>query len=174
MTYLICNEDYDPHQDGIQMFREDKLLLKSELTNACYKIDLILHERPKGVLAELNTFRKYAPLLIEAVKQAIEIKDSAVTMMKRYITDCEDKSGKRWTEEEDNILIDLITDESTDKMSMFEIATTLGRTISAIKTRLSVLVGRKRLTQKVVGRFIGNIDGEDVKGNIEGIVIKDA
>lgn len=80
-----------------------------------------------------------------------------------------ERSRKRWTEEEDNLLIEMAVADGTTTV---ELARVFGRTPGAIQSRITYLVGIERLSSKVAGRFIGTIDGEQAEVEIDGIVSK--
>ena len=67
----------------------------------------------------------------------------------------------------------MLIELATTNMSMLELSTTMGRTPSSIKTRLSVLVGKERLSQEIAGKFLGLLNGNIVDGEISGILYKE-
>lgn len=77
-------------------------------------------------------------------------------------------SRKRWREEDDETLIDLVCEGKSDVF----IANCLGRSVSACKSRVSYLVGIEKMSEKTAGYFIGMLSGEEVNGLIEGQVYK--
>ena len=78
-----------------------------------------------------------------------------------------DRGRKRWTEEEDELLIEMA---ARDDVTIINLCKEFGRTPGAIKSHISKLVGIKRLSADIAGRFIGTLDGVEVEGDIEGIV----
>lgn len=83
------------------------------------------------------------------------------------------RDNKRWTEEEDNALVEMAVLFDGNLENLFFMAPMwFGRTPDSVKTRLSYLVGKKRLTVKVEGKFEGDFEGELVKGQISGLVHK--
>ena len=80
-----------------------------------------------------------------------------------------DRGNKRWTNEEDETLINLVCEGKTN---IHKISTILGRSPGAIQTHISYLVGRKRITQEVAGKFIGFINGITAEAEICGTVYK--
>lgn len=77
-------------------------------------------------------------------------------------------SRKRWREEDDEILIDLVCEGKSDVF----ISNCLGRSVSACKSRVTYLVGIEKMSEKTAGYFIGMLSGEEVSGSIEGLVYK--
>lgn len=166
---MLTNDNYRPLDDGVLMFKTEELILRGETNDAFLRLNDVIQRRPKSIIAEVNIYRKYVPVILKSIIQMNEIKKAAALQAERVTTDNEDKKYQRWTEQEDNLLIDLVADE---KMSMLELSTTMGRTVPAIKTRLSTLVGRKRISQNIAGRFIGFIDGEHKEAEVNGKLIR--
>lgn len=90
------------------------------------------------------------------------------TDRKRLTEGYGEKSNDRWIPEEDNQLIEI----ACQGKSELEIATILGRTVSAVHSRLSYLVGIRRLSQNINGEFSGVINGQECEGVISGILNK--
>ena len=153
------------------------ILTEDEYTNptvkqgldAAAKLYRVWQERP-DITNELKVYRKYVPEVIKSICRVSELNREAIIRLERYETDGMKKRYKRWTKEEDEELINLVCDDS---FSMLEISTMLGRTVPSIKTRVSKLVGLKRLSQEVAGRFIGMINGNHANCVLDGTVYKD-
>lgn len=167
----LMGPDYDPREDEILLMNSKYLdLSHGEAQNAILQLLKIQRNRPRSIVAEVKIYRKYVPKLLEAYWGQCEAAKMAVQGNKRFMTDCADKKNRRWTPQEDNLLIDLVCSEGK---SIMEIAVEMGRSVSAIKTRVSTLVGRKRITQKIAGRFLGEIDGEQYNAIIDGVLYKE-
>ena len=156
-------KDYKRTDDDVLMYRCDN-------NEAAYKLSTIIQNRPKSIVVELNTYRKYVPQLIKALIDATMVMNASVKQSERYANPKAEKDHKRWTENEDKMLIDMVCYKDC---SMMEIATTFGRTVSAIQTRLTYLVGVKRLSQQIAGKFIGKINGEQTEADLVGTVYKE-
>lgn len=142
---------------------------RQELVNAIQQLAKVSCERPKNILAELNIYRKYVHILVNAY---IELSDGLkkATMQIDRCTEVDyDRGNKRWTNEEDETLINLVCEGKTN---IHKISTILGRSPGAIQTHISYLVGRKRITQEVAGKFIGFINGITAEAEICGTVYK--
>ena len=163
------SKDYDPKDDGVLLFDSDKLCSRGSTNEAFRALNMVICNRPKSIVVEVNTFRKYVPIILRSIIQMNELKKASCTQAERVTTDNNDKKYQRWTENEDKLLIDLVCD---GKLSMLQLSTTMGRTVPAIKTRLSYLVGVKRLSQKIAGKFIGTANGEDAELQLEGTLYK--
>lgn len=136
---------------------------------AAQKLDKVICY-PQDVLSELKIYRKYVPELLKDYTRVIRSNNEFVKVMKRQRTDSEEKKYKRWTDAEDNELIELVCDPD---LSILDISVTMGRTVPAIKTRVSKLVGLKRLSQEIAGRFIGTINGNHAECVIDGTIYKE-
>ncbi len=142
---------------------------RPELINAFQQLAKVSTVKPKSIMVELNIYRKYVPMMIKAYSTMSEGVKKASKQIDRC-TDIEyDRGNKRWTSEEDETLINLVCD---GKDNIHTISTILGRSPGAIQTHISYLVGRKRLSQEVAGRFVGTINGIDAQATICGTVFK--
>ena len=142
---------------------------RDELVNALQQLAKVSCERPKSIIAELNIYRKYIPIMIRAYCVQSEVMKKATTQVNRCTEIEYDRGNKRWTNEEDETLINLVCD---GKENIHRISTILGRSPGAIQSHVSYLVGRKRLTQEVAGKFIGMIDGKSAEAEICGKVYR--
>lgn len=132
------------------------------------EIHSLLHVQKHNAFIELNKWRKLGDKML----RYIEAVNNLEIMREKHIDRLEDgygeKNNKRWTPEEDELLIEKVCEGYTS----LELATTFGRTANAISTRISHLVGIKRLTQNVDGYFRGDVNGVFTEGNISGCVSK--
>lgn len=136
--------------------------------NICVKL-YNLCESPKGsAFHQLQQFRKMVPDLIKAYCEASELNQNFSKQFDRILEKTEKNKNKRWTEEEENWLIDLVVNDTP----IIDISTAMGRSPSAIKSKVSNLVGLKRISQNIAGKFFGTINGEEVTGLIKGTVCK--
>ncbi len=148
----------------------NKLTGTKEVTknNICVKLQELCIA-PKGTaFHQLQQFRRMVPVLIKAYCEQFEINTAAVEEIERINARVEKNKNKRWSTEEENYLIDLIVKD----VPIVEISTILGRSASAITTKVSSLVGLQRLSQNVAGKFFGTINGEEISGVIKGTVQK--
>jgi len=127
----------------------------------------VVNERP-NLPKELSTYRKYVPALIEYCETIDKLNVVLNKTINRMENDSEEKRYERWTDEEDELLIEMVC----QNRSILEISTAMGRTAASIKKRFSKLVGIQRISQEVEGSFVGTLNGECVNGQISGIVTK--
>lgn len=163
--------DYKPYeQDGIMIHNICELQLSAETGHAYRVINELLINRPPSILTELKLFRKYARDLLRFVDQCDLLMKHSIEENLRYQDGGSEKHHKRWTDSEEEMLIELVCE---DRFSLLQLSTMFGRTPSALKTKLSNLVGVKRLSQKVVGKLIGTVDGKETEADIDGILYKE-
>lgn len=125
---------------------------------------------PQGnAFQQLKRWRQLSKQMLLLIDEVAEAEVRAENKIQRICDQTAQRSNKRWTERVDNLLIDLVCEE---KLSAIQIAAILGRSTSAIKTRLSDLVGIKRLSSEIVGKFIGTLNGANIEGNIKGQLMK--
>lgn len=127
-------------------------------------------EPPKGAFKQISLYRallKRAGLHIMVLQ---ECNESFMKEIDRMGAGIGDQGRKRWTQEEDELLIEAATDGTK---TIIDLSKEFGRTPSAIQNRITKLVGIKRLTADVAGRFIGTINGEFVEGDIDGTLRKE-
>ena len=142
---------------------------RDELVNAAQRLALVSSQRPKSIVEEVRIYRKYVPIMIKAYCiQSEGMKKAAMQIWR--LTDVDyDRGKKRWSKEEDEMLINLVCEGNEN---IHQISTILGRSPGAIQSHISFLVGRKRLTQEVAGKFIGTINGETTQAEICGTVYR--
>ncbi len=141
---------------------------KAYYQRAVLELMKTVYQRPKFA-QEISAYRKYVPILLEYCEGIDKFNGVLNKTFERLENDSEDKHYKRWTEEEDEILIEAVC----SNRSMLEVSTMMGRTVPSIKTRVSKLVGLKRLSQEIAGEFIGTLNGAEVCGHISGTVKKE-
>ena len=81
-----------------------------------------------------------------------------------------DRQGVRWEAWEDELLVGIAADgEDLDlRHALANLAGSLGRTPAAVSSRLSYLVGMRRMSQEVSGRLEGFLNGLPIDGTISG------
>lgn len=131
------------------------------------KLDMALGASGRGcsTAEQLRIFKKYVPQLIAKCDSLLIALRASVENQERLHDETMVRSGKRWTESEDEHLIDMA---AAGDMTLFELAMTMGRTPGAVQSRISQLVGIGKISQEVAGRFVGTLNGEHVSGIIEG------
>ena len=162
-------EGYDPRDDDLFLWNEKATMSKYEITNI---LTQVVNLRENSKLNPYQKLKKWGDVGADIIKYMVlilDLIDCQNRVVKRFMTDSAEKKYKRWTDEEDNLLIDMVCAD----MSSMDISITLGRSPSAIKTRVSKLVGINRLSQQIAGRFIGELNGAKIEGNIKGTLSKD-
>lgn len=161
---------FRPTQRGVMLWNLDDFTDKNVALEAVVKLGELQRQRPKSIVIEVNLYRKYVPILVKYLADCLALKKAMEEENDRFYGKSSGNSNKRWTKEEDEMLIEVAARED---MTINEMSITFGRTPSAIVGRISYLVGRKRISQAIAGRFVGFIDGEKKESEIIGTVYKD-
>ena len=160
--------------DGTSVIDRDEFLKNLDVIqeghSALYKLSRLVSNPPKNVYKQLQMFRSLSKQVINYQYLYQDLVAMMSEQQERLVNGMSDRSGKRWTDKEDEALVEYA---SQDK-SLTNIALMLGRTPSAIQTRLSYLVGINKTTAAIAGRFVGWLNGEHVEGDIDGIVSKNS
>lgn len=117
---------------------------------------------------QLQAYKKYVPMLVDWIAFYEAVADYSFEQIERLINGIDVNKNKRWFPEDEEALIEMVCEDIND----VEIAVKFGRSVSAIKTKVSQLVGIGRIDKKVAGRFIGQINGEEIDAMINGTVFK--
>ena len=118
---------------------------------------------------QLQAFRKTGKMMVDLLRFYQEVAEYAFDQINTLERKSAKNANKKWTKDEDELLIELVTD---DDVTDIELMAKFGRSMGAIKTRVSTLVGLNRISQEIAGRFVGTINGEKVEGKIDGTVYK--
>lgn len=129
---------------------------------------LIVHP-PKSAYAKITACQELLRRAALRILALEDLKEKALLEIERHESNVGERSRKRWTSEDDDLLIETA---AQDGATIFGMAKEFGRTPSAIASRISHLVGIKRMSAEVAGRFIGTLNGEFVEGDIDGVVSK--
>lgn len=159
----------DARAYGVIQFDVSEMAHRKDINKAYLELMRNIDQRP-ALSKEIATFRKYVPTILKAMKDMQHLNNGYQATLDRYEGKSKARQNKRWTPEEDMVLIDAVCDESS---TILELSTMMGRSPSSIKTRVSQLVGLKRLSQEIAGRFTGQLDGVSVEGEIKGTVYKE-
>ena len=151
--------------EALQKYAE----IRGEVANSLYQLGRCTWNADgRNAFQQIQIYRKYVPVLAKN----FAVVDALANYFGAQLEVIEQKSvankNKRWTPEEDERVIDMICDGFTE----IEIAIKTGRSIGAIHTRVSKLVGINRIDRKVAGHFLGYINGEKTEGDIDGVVTK--
>lgn len=167
---IMGPENYKPWESGIALVDEDThdRLMRTLDAIRCLKRGQSIKGKKLPPAVQLNEWRKLADdfaWCMKTVKSLLQVRNDE---MDNFVASCPHRSGTRWSKEEDEILIDMVCKD----MSVAHAATVLGRTPAAVSSRITELVGVKRLAQDVNGRFVGKIEGLEVEGHINGTIFR--
>lgn len=143
---------------------------KGQIAQAARKI-IEVNENPKGNLArQFKELRTASKTILDAYFLYVDITKQAIKEADR-LQNCVDRNHKRWSQEEDEKLIESVTSDNFNPDGGFiDMARMFGRTPGAIQSRITYLVGIKRISQNVAGKFQGKVNGIDTEGYIEGVL----
>lgn len=142
---------------------------ESDMIRLINKIDELTYHPAGNAFKQLQEWRKIGKHMGAIIETCYELNMASENQIKRLSDKTGERSNKRWSNREDEDLIDLICDHNA---SIIEISSILGRSPAAIQRRLSHLVGIKRVSSEVAGKFIGTLNGASIEGNIRGQLIK--
>lgn len=144
-------------------------------SNKAYKIVMRvskLQQNPGGnAYIQLKEWKKLGDEIIKYFYTYGMVMQKSATVNQEIAEGVARNNNSRWTKEEDERLIEIVCSHRDD-WAPFEIAASFGRSIPAIKSRVSKLVGLNRVSQEVAGHFFGTIDGIEMSGSIDGTVYK--
>lgn len=157
------NENAFP--EGVNLWDLEKIVDPSELHTALSEVIRMNHEQPKNLFMTLKKYREHSATIIRWAMTLQELRESSDRQLNHLMGKAGERSNKRWTESEDMALVELA---ANDQHSLVELSVTFGRSPAAISSRLTYLVGIKKVSQEIAGRIIGFIDGEPVNGYFSG------
>lgn len=163
--YDISQEKLD--ELGLTYLMGDIVPNQAENIKAIIQLTRLTKWRPKNILIELKMYRELVPVLLKGHRAMYEGLMRSIREKERLVAVDADNKRRKWTPDEDAMLIEAVCEPDTN---IHMLSSQFGRTPSAIQSRISHLVGVKRLSRKVAGRFVGTIDGEETTANIDGTV----
>lgn len=129
-----------------------------------------MQSTPSGnPFSDLKAYRACVPLLINWALANQSLYRDAEKAVDRMQEGAGSRSNKRWTPEEDEALIEMA---ASGRQNLLELSVTFGRTPNAVTSRITYLVGIRRLSQEIAGHLTGYINGEPVEGEVVGVVTK--
>jgi predicted HTH transcriptional regulator len=147
----------------------DSESLKKETRTAITKLFECSHSKGGNMAQKYRTYERYVPVLLKLHFQFQDMIEKQSKQIERYEKAASARKNARWTSDEDNALVEMVAQGG---IGVHELSTMFGRSPASISTRLSKLVGIGRISQDIVGRFIGTLNGEEVSGQIDGTLIK--
>ena len=162
-------ENYNPRNDGLALWQKDEVTSETNMQQAFTDLVMLLHGPKKSIPQELKEWRKLGRKLEKALPLMSDLNDALSSQVNQVVENSSLNKYKRWTPEEDELLIESIANGD----SVMKVASVFGRTPQAISARVSVLVGIKKVSKEVAGRFLGTINGVETAGAIKGTVFID-
>lgn len=155
--------------DGVAMYRADRLATKEQINRSMSALGQVMHEPPKNPFDALKVYRENVPILINWAFANQQLYRDVMRINDQLTGKAGLRNRKRWTEEEDDLLVERAASESS---SLMQLATEMGRSPQAITSRLTYLVGINRVRQEIAGRITGYIDGQPVDGSFHGTLTR--
>lgn len=137
--------------------------------NSIIKLRQMNMKQPKNLFQTLREYRECTKMLIESLELVEVVNADQVREIDILKGGIGERDRKRWTPEEDDALVSVAAD---GKLSLLSMAVAFRRSPGAVSSRLTYLVGIRRLSQEVAGRVTGFIDGEAVDGFFTGRLTK--
>ena len=176
MNMASAMEEHDKLNKLFSMAKEDEefekksVLVALDLKPDDSKYDdalTALSTNFRGNVDELMKFREVVPQIIEYANN-MRFYVFGLQYLINFLSEDPTNSNKRWSDEEDNDLVEAVC----KGMNIWDVARCLKRTPGAVSTRLSYLVGVNRISQDIAGKFVGQIDGEQRSANIVGTIFR--
>ena len=146
----------------------DNESLSKETKTAIVKLFECSHSKGGNMAQKYRTYERYVPVLLKLHFQFQDMLDKQYEQIERYEKAASARKNARWTPDEDNALVEM----AVQGVGIHELSTMFGRSPASISTHLSKLVGIGRISQDIVGRFFGTLNGEEVSGRIDGTLVK--
>ena len=126
----------------------------------------LVEHPPKGTFKQLQAMRSCIQELIKYVLYQRQLLSEMLVESERMSDSYAERGNRRWSPIEDDALIELVTSDT----NLIQLSLTFGRSPSAIQSRITHLVGIKRISKEIAGRFVGTLDNFEVEGFIVGTV----
>ena len=172
---IIKDVDYEPREHGIALTNMKSLKQRVDVSNLYesqkfwYAVQELIESPKMSAYAQLTKWRSLGKQMVAHCKELEELAMGYQRQIDRMNSLSFERNGEKWTDEEDGHLIELVCDGNTP---MVELCTIFGRSPGAIQTRISYLVGIRRVSSEIAGKFIGTLNGAKIEGNIKGNLIK--
>lgn len=165
---------YRPLDHGIQLINE-KEIERNIGTDAQVKrfheeVNRLLSNPKESPFIQLQKWRKLGMQMYKILKSNTECTKMSERQYNELTKAVGSNANKRWSEDDDELLINLVCDNN---MTLLEIASVFGRSVSSIQSRVSYLVGIRRLSSEIAGNFMGTLNGTNIEGNIRGKLVKE-
>ena len=164
------NEVFD--RDNLDLFCDKKTEEFAGEAFAAMKeiVELNTHPKKESAFKRLQKYAKDTEILIKYMVLRESLFKSSKKQLDDLVHGNFENNGKRWTEKDDECLISLAAQNGSNVRG---ISLAMKRTPGAIKSRLTFLVGIKRVSANVCGRLVGYVNGEKFDGHNAGEYIPD-
>lgn len=153
-----------------RVFSEERVRYAEEQVNRAMDAYVFLVAKPPANVAKrLEKWRWITETLIKGYNEQGRALAAFMAALRELQGAEAEHNNKRWSKEED----DLVVEWRCQDFTIQRIAISLGRSPASIATRLTYLVGIKRLFINVDGKIVGSLDGDEVDGHFKGILEKE-
>ena len=153
---------------GFEMEPGDEPVGKAAAPHMVALVKLNRGEGPKSVHRRLQDYRKHSTALMDLYFNLSEVNRFQSQELDVVKGGDYERARKRWTEEEDTALIEFASRE--DAPNLMDLSLTFQRSPAAVSSRLTHLVGIRRITEALMGRITGYLNGLPVDGAFHGVV----
>lgn len=153
---------------GFEMEPGDPQVAKAAMPHMVALIKLNRGEGPKSVHRRLQDYRKHSAALMDLHFNLSEVVRFQTQELEVVKGGDYERARKRWTEEEDDALIEFASREEAP--NLMDLSLTFQRSPAAVSSRLTHLVGIRRITEALMGRITGYLDGVPVDGAFHGAI----
>lgn len=147
----------------------DPASIKKETWPCLTKLYECCHSNGGNMAQKYRTYERYVPTLLKLYFTFQKMVEDQGKQIERYEKAASARKYARWTDEEDTALVEMVAEGN---IGIHELSTAFGRSPASISTRLTKLVGIGRISQEIVGKFVGTLNGEKVEGQIDGTLTK--
>lgn len=172
---MFKDMDYEPQEHGIELTNMKEMKKRLGVNNMYESAKFwtevqVLIDHPKmNAYTQLAKWRSLGKQMVAHCKEMEDIAMSYQRQIDRINSLSFERNGERWSDDEDGQLVELVCNGN---IPMVELCTIFGRSPGAIQTRLSYLVGVKKVSSEIAGKFIGTLNGAKIEGNIKGNLTK--
>jgi hypothetical protein len=130
---------------------------------------VISQPQKASIHKRLQAYAKTVPILVRMIGNQQELIHALLRENETLKGGTPTAHRRRWSDEEDQALIDEATKEDT---SMITLALGFNRTPAAVSSRLTYLVGIHRISEHVVAHITGYLNGNEVEGDFIGDLVR--
>ena len=150
--------------DGVRLWDRNKLEERlPDVRKAAYELTrLNAGQSRKNFHQKLKDYQRYSEELLKAHGVQSEVLAAAQKTIHELEAGMAENAGRRWSKEADEALVEMASRD--DGHTVVTLAGMFGRSPGAVASRLSDLVGMRRITGEQYLRLSGQLNGKEVDG----------